>query len=256
MASEALAEPGSIAPDRLAAIDAQRTALARAVQLIDVIGVGLLAVWTRRLYGNLRPLGFHELRFGEGWALGGWFVPVVNLVRPKQIVNDIWRAGESGAPARRRMGRATGVESAPLVVVLLDRALAAHAVPRPRGRGTERMRSPDCSFLAWCGVGQMIFSVLTIAVVVRTTSRQVRLATARDREPGSRNPCICSCVRAGCRDGRRPLRTARIPADPSGRGAQARWREALIGDRWRSQARHESAAEIDRSLQGASTASA
>ena len=31
-------------------------------------------------------------RFGHGWAIGAWFVPFLSLWRPKQIVNDVWRA--------------------------------------------------------------------------------------------------------------------------------------------------------------------
>ena len=31
---------------------------------------------------------------GTGWAIGAWFVPFLNLVRPIQIVNDIWRGSQ------------------------------------------------------------------------------------------------------------------------------------------------------------------
>lgn len=34
-----------------------------------------------------------------GWTIGGWLVPVLNLFRPKQIANDLWRAGDvQGGP--------------------------------------------------------------------------------------------------------------------------------------------------------------
>ena len=62
-----------------------------------VAAFAFLIAWTSRLYRNLRPLGVRRLRFTEGWAIGGWFVPFVNLVRPKQILNDIWRGSD---PAR------------------------------------------------------------------------------------------------------------------------------------------------------------
>src|SRR5262249_23414208 len=32
--------------------------------------------------------------YGNGWAIGAWFIPFFNLVRPKQIANDIWRGSE------------------------------------------------------------------------------------------------------------------------------------------------------------------
>lgn len=55
-------------------------------------------VWLRRLYRNLGPLGTRTLRFKPGWAVGGWFVPFLNLARPKSIVNDVWRASDPELP--------------------------------------------------------------------------------------------------------------------------------------------------------------
>jgi hypothetical protein len=49
--------------------------------------------WFHRVYRNLPALG-GDRRYGTGWAIGSWFVPFLNVWRPKQIVNDIWR--ESG----------------------------------------------------------------------------------------------------------------------------------------------------------------
>jgi Domain of unknown function (DUF4328) len=56
-------------------------------------------VWFHRAYTNLHALGMEPLRFGAGWAIGGWFVPIFNLVRPKQIMNDIWRGSDPAASA-------------------------------------------------------------------------------------------------------------------------------------------------------------
>jgi uncharacterized protein DUF4328 len=49
--------------------------------------------WFHRAYRNLDALG-GDRRWGTGWAVGGWFVPILASWRPKQIANDIWR--ESG----------------------------------------------------------------------------------------------------------------------------------------------------------------
>jgi hypothetical protein len=56
-------------------------------------------VWFHRAYTNLHALGMEPLRCRAGWAVGGWFVPILNLVRPKQIMNDIWRGSDPAAPA-------------------------------------------------------------------------------------------------------------------------------------------------------------
>jgi hypothetical protein len=57
----------------------------------------LFLVWFYRAYRNLVRAGIHDLRFGPGWAIGGWFIPFFNFVRPKQVANDIWKASASAA---------------------------------------------------------------------------------------------------------------------------------------------------------------
>lgn len=47
-------------------------------------------IWFFMAYKNLDWRGI-GLRFTRGWAIGSWFVPFLNLARPKQIANDIWR---------------------------------------------------------------------------------------------------------------------------------------------------------------------
>ena len=51
-------------------------------------------VWFRRAYGNAAGLTGRGLRWGPGWSIGAWFVPVLWWWRPKQIANDVWRAGD------------------------------------------------------------------------------------------------------------------------------------------------------------------
>jgi hypothetical protein len=50
--------------------------------------------WFHRAYRNLPSLGAQGLHYGRRWAIGSWFVPILNLFRPKQIANDIWRASD------------------------------------------------------------------------------------------------------------------------------------------------------------------
>ncbi|HLQ36173.1 MAG TPA: DUF4328 domain-containing protein [Planctomycetota bacterium] len=57
--------------------------------------------WFRRAYENAAANGL-QLRHSLGWAVGGWMVPLLNLVRPAQIAADMWRhAGQGGS---RRSG--------------------------------------------------------------------------------------------------------------------------------------------------------
>jgi hypothetical protein len=51
-------------------------------------------VWFHRAYTNAAGLTGQQLRWGTGWAVGAWFVPIMWWWRPKQIANDVWRAGD------------------------------------------------------------------------------------------------------------------------------------------------------------------
>lgn len=54
----------------------------------------LFLIWFRRAYRNVDRVSSGVLRFGPGWAVGAWFVPFLNLWRPKQMANDIYRSGD------------------------------------------------------------------------------------------------------------------------------------------------------------------
>jgi len=54
------------------------------------IPCGILFIcWFRRAYYNLH-LRTDYLRYEEGWAAGAWFVPFLNLVRPFQIMRELY----------------------------------------------------------------------------------------------------------------------------------------------------------------------
>lgn len=46
-------------------------------------------LWFRRAYYNLHQLVNH-LSFSDGWAAGSWFVPVISLFRPYQIMKELF----------------------------------------------------------------------------------------------------------------------------------------------------------------------
>jgi hypothetical protein len=60
--------------------------------------VVLFLVWFSRIDSTVRATGAVELRHSHGWAVGSWLVPFLNLVRPKQMVDDAWRAAPPHPP--------------------------------------------------------------------------------------------------------------------------------------------------------------
>jgi hypothetical protein len=70
------------------------------VMLISIIV--LLIIWLWRAYSNIRVFGATPLRYGRGWTIGAWFIPIANLVIPKQLFNDVWRGADVRAPYNAR----------------------------------------------------------------------------------------------------------------------------------------------------------
>jgi serine/threonine protein kinase len=63
-----------------------------------LVSAALFLAWFRRAYANLAPLGARRLRYGRWWTIGAWVLPVFSLFRPKQLLNDIWRASDPDLP--------------------------------------------------------------------------------------------------------------------------------------------------------------
>ena len=52
--------------------------------------------WISRASSNLSPLGVENQQHSPGWAVGSWFVPIVWLYRPYQVMKEIWKGSYSG----------------------------------------------------------------------------------------------------------------------------------------------------------------
>ena len=59
-----------------------------ALVLIGVIVAFLM--WFYRVHKNLPALRATNLEYKSGWAVGGFFVPFLNLVRPMNVMREVW----------------------------------------------------------------------------------------------------------------------------------------------------------------------
>ena len=68
------------------------------IQIVVLIATATaFLMWLHRVRRNLTALGVKGLRFTPGWSVGWWFVPIMNVFRPFQIVNEAWQASDPGA---------------------------------------------------------------------------------------------------------------------------------------------------------------
>jgi hypothetical protein len=56
-----------------------------------IIAYILVLVWKYRTNKNCHGFGANDMRFTPGWAVGWHFVPIMNLFRPYQVMQEIWK---------------------------------------------------------------------------------------------------------------------------------------------------------------------
>ena len=66
------------------------------LMLLTTLGVGIALVkWLNACYSyaiqGLGATGFKQ----QGWTLGGWVIPFFNLFKPYQVINEIYKSGNS-----------------------------------------------------------------------------------------------------------------------------------------------------------------
>jgi hypothetical protein len=78
--------------------DQVRSVILTVLHLIVYLATGIVFLaWFHRAYVNLPALGARGLICTSGWAIGAWFVPILNLFRPVQIAQEIWRNSDPDA---------------------------------------------------------------------------------------------------------------------------------------------------------------
>jgi hypothetical protein len=81
-----------------ARVDEARSVLGWSVAAACVVAVAAFVGWAARAHRNLPALGVAEGRMGGLWAVLGTLVPGANLVVPKLVVDDLWRASSPSVP--------------------------------------------------------------------------------------------------------------------------------------------------------------
>jgi Domain of unknown function (DUF4328) len=148
--------------------DTRQAAIGGLQGLAFIAGAVVFIVWMHGAYKHLDPA---ERRYGAGWAIGGWFVPILNLWRPKQIVNDIWRAG-----GRDASDKEPGWLLLSWWLIFLVANWAANVGVRTLGDDTwEELRTGTIAYLISDSL-DVVGAILAIVVVRTATDRLDRRA--------------------------------------------------------------------------------
>jgi hypothetical protein len=58
-------------------------------------------IWEYRAFANLSALKAENLEFSPGWAVGWWFIPFANLVKPFQAVRELYNESDPNIDAEK-----------------------------------------------------------------------------------------------------------------------------------------------------------
>jgi serine/threonine protein kinase len=155
------------------------------------VTAGLWLAWFRRAYLNLPALGARRLRFRPWWAVGAWLLPVFSLFRPKQLLNDIWRASDPDLPPDqaaswrgRPVAELLGWWWLAFVASVLVRSITTDAVHAAAdfmllGLLPERFDrfQPSAGMQVLADLLTVLCGLLALRVVRRATARQEERAT-------------------------------------------------------------------------------
>ena len=172
------ARTGFVSAEEVSRLDHQQT-IVGFVEIGLVILTGVLFIaWFHRAYRNLESLGA-ERRHGSGWAIGYWFIPILNLFRPVQMAGELWRGSEPRLGERRPSSPAVVWAWWVLSLVALGFSRIAYS-QTVSAKTLDALESADHVWVA-AEVVAVVATVLAMVVVTRITDRQERRARAIGR---------------------------------------------------------------------------
>ncbi len=76
--------------------ETRQTLIGVAQIVLSFVSSIVFLVWIYRSNKNLRSLSAGSLRFTPGWAVGWFFIPIMDLFRPYQVVKEIYKESDPG----------------------------------------------------------------------------------------------------------------------------------------------------------------
>jgi hypothetical protein len=95
---------GQLSPDQVANNDPIQAIVGLLQSGLGILTGITFLKWIYRAYKNIQGFGAEGLRFSPGWAVGYYFIPILSLIRPVQVMSEIWRASDDPRNWPRRPG--------------------------------------------------------------------------------------------------------------------------------------------------------
>lgn len=77
--------------------DARQNTILAVLVISALASLVTFLIWVYATHANLHSLGCRDIEFTPGWAVGWFFVPLMNLFKPYQVISEIWRGSDPAA---------------------------------------------------------------------------------------------------------------------------------------------------------------
>lgn len=90
-AQMSLLASGQFTPEAVAANDTRQSVVAVFSLVVTFVTGIIFLKWIYRANLNCRGFGAVDMKYTPGWSIGYYFIPFLNLVRPYQVMKEIWK---------------------------------------------------------------------------------------------------------------------------------------------------------------------
>jgi hypothetical protein len=77
--------------------------------IVLIVCAIVFLMWLYRARRNLPALGVADVRWSPGWSIAWWFIPIMSLFRPYQVVKETWRASDPTSLSQWSSERPPGI---------------------------------------------------------------------------------------------------------------------------------------------------
>jgi hypothetical protein len=126
-------------------------------------------IWLYKAFYNLPALQSRNLEFSPGWAVGWWFIPFANLVKPYQVVRELWN--ESNSDVDKQSFLSNSVGTSPMLGYWWGLFISGNILGRIADKISETSEYFFVIFMIYCML-HGISAGLAIVIIKKITEQQ------------------------------------------------------------------------------------
>lgn len=133
-------------------------------------------IWLHRVYTNLPAIGSDQMEFTPGWAVGWWFIPFANLVKPFQAVRTAWSESDPEVDIDSGFLSSVGAAAPTFMSIWWAFWIIGNIISNLTGRLELAAKPGEEAILGYAAIIEsliwIVATVLAVKVVLAITDRQ------------------------------------------------------------------------------------